>query len=166
MKYYTKTEYERRLKKAQRDSEQKEFRRNIRETKNQWRDAKPKMETSKKIAIYLFILLNVVVVYCLVTMWHFADLTYLGVLITDIAAQIMIYGIYCLKAYKAKKSEENIKFEREKWLGLGDILEAGAESEEPVPIEGAETFENGSESEVENETDLFSFNASGCANIE
>ncbi len=89
------------------------------------------IETSKLIAIYLFVLLNAIVVYAMISMWHFADLSYLGVLVSDIAAQVLIYAIYCLKAYHAKKQSEQIKLNRDR---LGDILNAGAESEQPVPL--------------------------------
>lgn len=75
---------------------------------------KKKRETSKLIALYLFVLLNAIVIYAMVAMWRFGDLSYLGVLITDLAAQILTYGIYCLKAYKGKKAEEELKFERDK----------------------------------------------------
>lgn len=92
-------------------------------------------ETSKLIAIYLFVLLNGIVIFAMVAMWHFADLSYLGVLITDIAAQVLIYAIYCLKAYHAKKQSEKLKFDREKYKGsLGEVLEAGAESNDYVPL--------------------------------
>ena len=74
-----------------------------------------KIETSKALAIYLFILLNVVLIYSLVAMWHFGDLSYLGVLITDVAAQIITYAIYCMKAFKGKKESEKMAFEREKF---------------------------------------------------
>lgn len=70
----------------------------------------------------------------MVAMWKFCDFSYLRVLISDIAAQVIIYAIYCMKAYKAKKSEEDLKFERERLTGtLGDVLNAGAESGEYVP---------------------------------
>lgn len=75
----------------------------------------PKFETSKIIAVYLFILLNAVIVYAMIAMWQFADLTYLGVLISDIAAQVLIYAIYCLKAYHGKKQEELLKFNKEQF---------------------------------------------------
>ena len=75
----------------------------------------PKFETSKLIAIYLFILLNAVIIYAMIAMWQFADLTYLGVLISDIAAQVLIYAIYCLKAYHGKKQEELLKFNKEQF---------------------------------------------------
>lgn len=90
-------------------------------------------ETHKVFAMYLFVLFNAILVYALVAMWVFADLQWLGVLITDIAAQVLVYGIYCLKAYNGKKQEEKIKLEREK-AGLSDILQAGAESTEPVNL--------------------------------
>ena len=53
----------------------------------------------------------------MVAMWQFADLSYLGVMITDIAAQVLVFAIYCMKAYKAKKSEEEMKFKRERLKG-------------------------------------------------
>ena len=53
-------------------------------------------------------------------MWVFRDLSYLGVLITDIAAQAITYGIYCLKAYHGKKQEEQMKFEKEKLYGTNE----------------------------------------------
>ena len=48
----------------------------------------------KVITVYLFILLNVLLVYAMVSMWHFSDLTHLGVIITDIAAQVVTFLIY------------------------------------------------------------------------
>ena len=48
-------------------------------------------------------------------MWHFGDLSYLGVLITDVAAQILTYGIYCLKAFKGKQEKEKMALERDKF---------------------------------------------------
>lgn len=76
---------------------------------------KSKIEFSKILAIYLLILLTAIVIFTMVVIWHFGDLSYLNVLISDIAAQIMIYMVYCIKAYHGKKSEEELKFEREKF---------------------------------------------------
>lgn len=73
-----------------------------------------KIEFSKVLAIYLLILLTAIVVFTMAAIWHFGDLSYLNVLITDIAAQIIVYMIYCVKAYHGKKSEEKLKFEKEK----------------------------------------------------
>lgn len=75
---------------------------------------KSKIEFSKILAIYLLILLTAIVLFTMAAIWHFGDLSYLNVLITDIAAQILVYMVYCVKAYHGKKSEEELKFEKEK----------------------------------------------------
>ena len=133
MKNMTEEEYQRKLSEIKNENIQKEYKKRLKEEQAKY-GFKLKLETSKLIAIYLFALLNAIVIYAMIAMWNFADLTYLGVLISDIAAQVIIYAIYCMKAYKAKKSEENLKFEREKLSGtLEDVLSAGAESREYVP---------------------------------
>ena len=76
--------------------------------------------TTKILSYYLFILCNIILVYAMVAMWHFADLTYLGVIITDIVGQIFIFGIYSIKSYKETKSEETIRLERDKLNALPD----------------------------------------------
>ena len=107
---FTEAEFQEKLKKAREESEYRQQLQQIRDEKKKYR--KP-IETNKIIAIYLFAMLNALVVYAMVVMWKFQDLTYLGVLITDIAAQILLYGIYCLKAYHGKKQEEEMKYKRE-----------------------------------------------------
>lgn len=77
---------------------------------------KRKIETSKLLAIYLFILFNAIIVYSMIAMWMFADLEYLNVLVTDIAAQVLVYMIYCMKAYFGKRQEEATKLKREKMI--------------------------------------------------
>lgn len=57
-----------------------------------------KPTTDKLIAIYLFIILNVILIYSMISMWHLADLSCLGILITDIAGQVITYYIYAKKA--------------------------------------------------------------------
>ena len=115
-------EFQRQLAKIKAENVQKERQMQLDAEKRKY--DKPCFETSKLI-----------VIYAMVAMWHFADFTYLGVLISDIAAQVIIYAIYCLKAYHAKKQSEKMKFDREKLSGtLGDVLEAGAESTEYVPL--------------------------------
>jgi cation transport ATPase len=131
----TEKQYRQELEKVKRENTQRQFKQSLRDEKAKYK-RKFKIETSKLIAFYLFALLNAIVVYAMVAMWKFADLSYLGVLITDIAAQILIYGIYCLKAYKAKKSEEDLKFRRERH-SLDELLKAGAESDSPVPLTNA-----------------------------
>ena len=128
MKSFTEAEFQDRLSKIQEKNKQKKYRLRLKDEKNK---LNAHVETSKAIAIYLFILLNTIVIYAMVAMWVFSDLSYLGVLITDIAAQILLYAIYCLKAYKAKKQEEYMKFEREKFNGsLSELLESASESDE------------------------------------
>lgn len=78
-------------------------------------------ETSKIFAFYLFILFNVILIYTMVAMWVKNDLSYLGVLITDIGAQVITFGIYCVKAFKGKKEEERIKFERETFVAKNTV---------------------------------------------
>lgn len=72
------------------------------------------LTTTKLLSYYLFILFNGILLYALIAMWHFQDLTYLGVIISDIVAQIFVFGIYCLRAYLDTKSEEQIKLENKK----------------------------------------------------
>ena len=135
MRYLSKENYHRELEKIQKRNRQKELKQKLKTEKLKYKK-RVHIETSKLIAIYLFILLNAIVVYAMISMWKFADLSYLGVLITDIAAQILIYGIYCLKAYKAKKSEEDLKFKRDR-CSFDDLLKAGAESKVSVPLTNA-----------------------------
>lgn len=134
MKYLTDKEYQQKLEKIKSKNKQKEYRKLLKNEREKL-NTKFKLETSKMIAVYLFILLNAIVVYAMIAMWKFMDLSYLGVLISDIAAQVLIYAIYCLKAYKAKKSEEDLKFKREQYsCTLENIIEMGAESNEYVPL--------------------------------
>lgn len=145
----TKQEFDKEMSRLKKLNVQKEYQNKLKTEKYKYRR---KLETSKLLAVYLFAVLNAIVIFAMAAMWHFKDLTYLGVLITDIAAQILIYGIYCLKAYKGKQSEETLKFEREKLTGsLSDILNAGAECDSPVPvvIEDAETVESNHSSDDE-----------------
>ena len=122
----TKEEYQAKLEKIKESNTQKKYRKALREEK---------IETSKLIAIYLFALLNAVIVYSMVAMWKFVDFSYLGVLISDIAAQVLIYAIYCLKAYHGKKQEEQVKLEKERMTGtLDDVLSAANECSETVPL--------------------------------
>ena len=141
MKDLTEKEFQRRLQKIQKRNRQVNYRKRLREERLK-NLPKFKIETSKILAIYLFALLNGIIIYSMIVMWTFVDFSYLGVLISDIAAQVLIYAIYCMKAYKAKKSEEEIKYMREHFSGtLDNILESGANSDEYVPLNGdVETF--------------------------
>lgn len=94
-----------------------------------------KVETNKLIAIYLFILFNVIIIYSLVAMWKLGDLSYLGVLISDIAAQVLVYAIYCIKAYCGKREEERLRFERDKLIILPeDDMPAVNDGHQETPL--------------------------------
>ena len=116
MRYLTEKEYESRLNEIKERNASKERKRKLKEEKKRHR-IRIKIETNKIMAIYLFILLNAIVIFAMKAMWTFSDLSYLGVLISDIAAQVIVYSIYCLKAYHGKKQEEQIKLEKEKLYG-------------------------------------------------
>lgn len=98
MKYISEKEYNSRLKHIQQMNVVRQRKQSLKEEKNKY---KPKLKlptTSKLMAAYLFVILNVVLIYAMVAMWVFMDLTYLGVLITDVAAQVLTYFIYAKKA--------------------------------------------------------------------
>lgn len=122
------------MNKIKRDNAQKQKQLLLKAEKDKYKGTNH-IETSKLIAIYLFGLLNTIIIYAMVAMWRFGDFSYLGVLISDIAAQVLIYAIYCMKAYHAKKQSEQMKFNREKLHGdLGDVLDAGGECQDYVPL--------------------------------
>ena len=129
----TEKKYRQELEKAKKESQSRKYKSEILAERNKYK-TKKHIETSKLIAVYLFALLNAIVIYAMVSMWRFSDLSYLGVLITDIAAQILIYGIYCLKSYKGKKSEEDLKFEREK-LSFGELFDVRGKKEDVTSVE-------------------------------
>lgn len=129
MWHISEKEFDSRMKKIQDKNKSKERKEKLKAEKNKFKQ-KPKTETSKLLAIYLFFIFNVILVYSMVAMWVFEDISYLSVLITDIIGQILLFGIYCLKAYNGKKQEEKIKFEREKLLNTistDDINDIGAD---------------------------------------
>lgn len=114
MSKMTKEKFEIELQKIRAQNTQKEYRKMLKSERKKNSIKRQKIETSKLLAVYLFALLNAIVIYAMVAMWNFADLSYLGVLISDIAAQVVIYAIYCLKAYKGKKQQGIMELEQEK----------------------------------------------------
>jgi hypothetical protein len=76
------------------------------------------LTTTKLLSFYLFFVCNVILLYAMIAMWHFADLSYLGVIITDIVGQILVYGIYAIRAFKDTQSEEMMRLERDKLNNL------------------------------------------------
>jgi len=113
MRYLTKRGFEEEMEKIKKRNKQIELKQALQTEKDKYK--KPKMETSKKLMIYMFVLFNIVLFYALIAMWHFQNLSYLGVIISDIAGQAVNYGIYCLKAFNSKKSSEEMKFKKEKF---------------------------------------------------
>lgn len=116
----TEREYRRKLKKIQDKNTQKEYRESLKKEKNKYKK-KIHIETHKVLAVYLFILINVIIAYTLVVMWVFQDISLLDVLITSVVSQVIVYAVYCLKAYKGKKQEEQMKLEYSK-LSCRDYL--------------------------------------------
>lgn len=98
MKHLSQREFERKLRDIQRENESIDRYNKLKEEKRKVSINVKKPTTDKLIAIYLFIILNVILVYSMIVMWHLADLSCLGVLITDIAGQVITYYIYAKKA--------------------------------------------------------------------
>lgn len=97
-KYLSQREYEKRLRKIQRKNESIERYNKLKQEKRNASIRFKKLTADKLIAAYLFVILNVILVYAMFVMWYFADLSCLGVLITDIAGQVITYYIYAKKA--------------------------------------------------------------------
>lgn len=110
MRFINEKEYSARLRHIEIKNHQYELRQNLKLEKNKYRHKLKLPSTSKLIAIYLFMVLNIVLIFSMVAMWTFQDLTYLGVLITDVAAQVLTYFIYALKA-KAENTVGGITYD-------------------------------------------------------
>lgn len=111
MFYLDKSTYNKKLKKIQKQNEsilRKQELEKAKITKN--KSKKKKISTTKFVMFYLFFILNLILIYSLIAMWHFEDLTHLGVLITDIIGQVIVFLIYCVKSAK-ENSKNGIVFE-------------------------------------------------------
>lgn len=100
MRYISKKEYESKMKRIQARNVSRRRRQCLKEERDKYKPRLKLPTTSKLMAAYLFAILNIVLVYAMLAMWHFMDLSYLGVLITDVAAQVLTYTIYSVKALK------------------------------------------------------------------
>lgn len=98
MKYISEREFNSKMRVIQRRNESIDRYNKLKDEKKKVSINIKKPTTDKLIAIYLFIILNVILVYSMISMWNFADLSCLGVLITDIASQVITYYIYAKKA--------------------------------------------------------------------
>ena len=96
MFYMSEKDYERKMRKIRIKNKSYERRQLVKEAKRK-KDIKLPT-TTKLITLYLFIVLNIVLVYSLIAMWHFENLTYLGTLITDVLGQILVFFIYSIKS--------------------------------------------------------------------
>ena len=110
MRYISEKEYSAKLKRIEIDNRQHELRQKLKTEQNKYKHKFKLPSTSKLIATYLFIVLNIVLTFSMVAMWTFQDLTYLGVLVTDVAAQVLTYFIYTLKA-KAENTVGGITYD-------------------------------------------------------
>ena len=100
MKYITQSKFENELAKIRVKNKSYERKKLLKAEKNKYRNKIKLPSTTKLVMTYLFILLNTVLIYAMIAMWHFSDLSYLGVLITDIAAQLITFFIYTVKSTK------------------------------------------------------------------
>ena len=73
MKRLNDKEYQIELKRIQRDNLYKERNDKLKEEKDKYKKQIKLPSTTKLIAVYLFIILNVVLIYAMVCMWHFGD---------------------------------------------------------------------------------------------
>lgn len=92
------------LRKIERKGERILRKRELKAKRDSYKKPRKKIQTSKLIAVYLFVLLNVVLIYAMTMMYLFRDLTYLGVLISDIISQVVVYLIYIVKSTKENTS--------------------------------------------------------------
>jgi hypothetical protein len=103
-------EFQAELRRIHKDNDYKEKNKILQEERDKYKKEIKLPSTTKLIAVYLFTMLNVVLIYAMVVMFLFHDLTYLGVLITDIAAQILTFIIYSAKSLK-ENSKNGITYE-------------------------------------------------------
>ena len=85
--------------------------------------------TSKFIFYLIFINCVVLEIYAMVAMYRLNDLSALSVLITAVIGESISFLIYSVKAYFAKRSEENMKFAKEKFKAEMGIQEDSGEEE-------------------------------------
>jgi len=127
MRYMTKARFDRQMERIKAKNKSLEYQKLLKEEKNKYGFHLKKPTTNKFMAFYLFVILNVIVVYALIAMWHFSDLSYLGALITDIAGQVIVYYIYAKKS-TIENSKGGITYEMamlERQNGLNDESEVG-----------------------------------------
>ena len=98
MNYISESEYKEQLNEIKRENQSKKRKQDLKKEKRKYSVFAKLPSTSKMMAVYLFVLLNVVLCYAMFMMWRFQDLQCLSVLITDVVAQVLTYFIYSRKA--------------------------------------------------------------------
>ena len=98
MNYISESEYKEQLNEIKRENQSKKRKQDLKKEKRKYSVFAKLPSTSKLMAVYLFVLLNVVLCYAMFMMWRFQDLQCLSVLITDVVAQVLTYFIYSRKA--------------------------------------------------------------------
>lgn len=91
--------YEDRLKRAEQHAKRVAEQKVIQEARHK-NDSPKKLTTTKLVMIYLFLLMNIILFFAMGSMIYLQDLSALPVLITDIAAQVLIYLGYLVKSLK------------------------------------------------------------------
>lgn len=102
MRELSENDFNSKMEEIQRDNIMYQRKQLLRIEKRKYRPMPKIPSTSKLMSCYLFIMLNIVLIFAMIAMWHFQDLTYLGVLITDIGAQLLTYV-----SYNKKSTAEN-----------------------------------------------------------
>lgn len=90
---------------------------------------KRKIETSKILAVYLIVLFTGIIIYSLIAMWHFRDLSHLSTLITAFVSEVITFLIYCAKAFFAKKNEEEVALQRDQIDHNNAIIDSDKEAQ-------------------------------------
>lgn len=90
--------YNKKMKKYAERNKQYEMKLRLREEKYRYRHKPHLPSTSKLMSLYLFFILTIILVYVMIAMWYFADLTYLGALVTDIAGYVINFSVYAKKS--------------------------------------------------------------------
>ncbi len=131
MFYMSEKEFREEMRKARLKNESIARKQELQKIKNAYKPNK-KRSTTKLIAVYLFVLLNVVLGFSMYMMYHLSDLTYLGVLITDIVAQVITFLIYVVKSTK-ENTQGGITYETAiRNLEIQSSCINNKEDEEPV----------------------------------
>lgn len=142
----TTKEYEEKLKRIRYKNKQKEMKTRLEKEEDKYKKKFKWPSTTKLIATYLFVIFNVVLVFVMYAMWHFADLSYLGVLITDIAAQVLVYLIYVQKS-KAENTVGGIVYDKA-MAELNASLNSSSTIISPTLQTPNDTYETGSSNAV------------------